>query len=126
MSEPEPSPPAVPIPPGGASPALSPPVLALACAVLVALLVWASGWLRFDAPDDAPVSSRPVFVGEVTPSATPVALTLLPTGQRWTAPVDPTTGAFQVEFPTPLSPGSYALYVDDALGRAFVVADDQP
>jgi len=125
MTEPDTAPPANRA--GGASPALSPPVLALACAALVALLVWASGWLHFDDPaDDAPVSNRPIFVGEVTPSATAVALTLLPTGQRWTAPVDPTTGAFEVVFPDPLPSGSYALYVDDALGREFVVAPDQP
>ena len=126
MSPPDADPPAAPVPSGGMSPALSPPVLALACALLVALLVWTSGWLRFDDPDDRPLANRPVFVGEVTPGATSVALTLLPTGERWTAPVDPTSGAFEVVFPAALAPGSYALYVDDALGREFVVGDDQP
>ena len=123
---PPPIAPGAPAPAAAPHPALSPPALALACALRVALLVWTTGWLRFDAPTAAPVSSLPRFGGQVTPGATAVALTILPTGQRWTAPVDPTTGVFVAAVPTPLAPGSYAIYVDDNLGQEFVVAPDQP
>ena len=102
-----------------------PVVLALASALLVALVVWATGWLDFDAAGEVTIASgEQAFAGRVETGDTRVELALLPVGVRWTAPVDPATGRFEVVFPVELAPGNYALYVDDALAQEFVVADD--
>jgi hypothetical protein len=63
----------------------------------------------------------PAITGRLAPGATRAEFSLL-NGPRWTVTIDPATGAFSTVVPAALAPGTYALYINDALVGRFTVA----
>jgi len=79
-----------------------------------------------DASTTPQVATRsPVFAGRLGRGATEVELAL-GNGEivRFAVEVNPENGRFRANPPEPLDPGTYALYVNDALVGNFVVAEN--
>ena len=115
-----------------AAPGTSPALLALGFGLAAALLGWSMGWYP---PRDESVaaseirvipSRQPVFQGKLPDEGLEGELAVRPGGFRWRVTADQGTKAFKTTLPGRLGPGTYGLYIDDALIWQFLVPQDAP